>query len=102
MAESRNTAADRLYYPIYFAKQTPTNWVFRLPKSPFDKSKQESVEGMKFTRRHARHWNMTVTPVAGEFTLGKPAGCFVADKDGRTIRIAGASVSVDLHPAGQR
>lgn len=77
------------YYLIYLGKQTPTNWVFRLPKSPFDKSKQETVEGMKFTAEVLDTWNMTVTPVTGEFTLGKPAGYFVADKDGRTIELPG-------------
>ncbi|MFO1515153.1 MAG: DUF5060 domain-containing protein [Verrucomicrobiota bacterium] len=77
------------YYLIYFGKETPTNWLFRLPKSPFDKSKQESVAGMKFTAEVFDTWNMTVTPVAGEFTLGKPAGYFVADRDGRTIELPG-------------
>lgn len=77
------------YYLIYFGKETPTNWVFHLPKSPFDKSKSESVEGMRFTAEVLDTWNMTVTPVAGEFTLGKPAGYFVADKDGSMIELPG-------------
>lgn len=76
------------YYLVYLGKQTPTNWLFRLPKSPFDKSKEgATVEGMKFTAEVLDTWNMTVSPVPGVFTLGKPAGYFVADKDAREIEL---------------
>jgi len=32
---------------------------------------------------------MTVTPVPGIFTLGKPGDYFVADQDGRSIELPG-------------
>jgi hypothetical protein len=76
------------YYLVYLGRQMPTNWMFRLPKSPFDKSKEgTTVEGMKFSAEVLDTWNMTVTPVPGVFTLGEPDGYFVADKDARAIEL---------------
>ncbi len=44
---------------------------------------------MQFTAEVLDTWNMTVTPVLGVFTLGKPAGYFVAEKDARAIELPG-------------
>ena len=71
------------YYLIYFGKQTPTNWSFEIPKPPSTAVK--SAEGLKFTADILDTWNMTVTPVPGEFTLKKKDSYTFADKDGRSI-----------------
>jgi len=75
------------YYLIYFGKQTPTNWVFELPKPPVAAVK--SAEGLRFTAETLDTWNMTVTPVPGEFTLEKKDNYTFADKDGRSIPLPG-------------
>ena len=75
------------YYLIYLGKQTPTNWVFQIPKPPL--GKLQSADGLKFTVEVLDTWNMTITPVEGVFTLEKKDGYFYADKDGRTITLPG-------------
>ena len=75
------------YYLIYFGKETPTNWVFQLPKPPL--GKLQSADGLKFTVDVLDTWNMTVTPVAGVFTLKKKDGYSFADKDGRSVTLPG-------------
>jgi hypothetical protein len=44
---------------------------------------------MKFAAEVLDAWNMTVTPVAGVFTLKKKDDYFLADKDGRSIALPG-------------
>jgi hypothetical protein len=75
------------YYLVYFGKQTPTNWLFQLPKPPL--GKLQSADNLKFTVDVLDTWNMTVTPVAGEFTLKKKDNYTFADKDGRSIALPG-------------
>ena len=75
------------YYLIYFGKETLTNWVFQLPKSPL--GKLQSANGMKFTVEILDTWNMTVTPVEGIFTLKKKDDHFYADQDGRSVALPG-------------
>ena len=76
------------YYLVYLGKQTPTSWDFKLPKLPQGKG-QPPAAGLKFTAEVLDTWNMTVTPVAGVFTLKKTDGYFHADKDGRSIPLPG-------------
>ena len=75
------------YYLIYFGKETPTNWVFQIPKPPL--GKLQSADGLKFTAEVLDTWDMTVTPVGGVFTLKKKDGYSFADKDGRSIVLPG-------------
>ena len=75
------------YYLIYFGKETPTNWLFQLPKPPL--GKLQSAGGLKFTAEILDTWNMTVTSVDGTFTLNKKSGYSFADKDGRSISLPG-------------
>jgi hypothetical protein len=75
------------YYLIYLGKQTPTNWDFQIPKPPL--GKLQSADGMKFTVEVLDTWNMTVTPMPGEFTLKKTGNYFYADKDGRNVPLPG-------------
>jgi hypothetical protein len=75
------------YYLIYFGKQMSTNWLFEIPKPPASVFK--SAEGLKFTADVLDTWNMTVTPVPGEFTLEQKDNYTFADKDGRSIPLPG-------------
>jgi hypothetical protein len=75
------------YYLIYFGKQTPTNWDFQISKPPL--GKLQSADGMKFSVEVLDTWNMTVTPVPGEFTLKKKDNYSYADKDGRSVPLPG-------------
>ncbi|MGC4031279.1 MAG: DUF5605 domain-containing protein [Tepidisphaeraceae bacterium] len=50
------------YYLVYFGKEAPTSWRFELPR-------QGLADGMKFRLDVIDTWNMTVTPVKGEFTV---------------------------------
>jgi hypothetical protein len=81
------------YYLVYLGKRTLTNWVFRLPKPPENKTKGRLPEaGMKFTAEVLDTWNMTVTPVAGAFTLAAPLNYFAMDKDKRSIELRAAHI----------
>ncbi len=73
------------YYLIYLGKQTPTNWVFELPKPPL--GKLQSADNLKFTAEILDTWNMTVTPVDGIFSLKKKNNYTFADADGRSIEL---------------
>ena len=75
------------YYLIYLGKQTPTNWDFQIPKPPL--GKLQSADGMKFTVEVLDTWNMTVTPLPGEFILKKKDNYSYADQDGRSIALPG-------------
>jgi Domain of unknown function (DUF5060)/Domain of unknown function (DUF5605)/Protein of unknown function (DUF4038) len=75
------------YYLIYFGKETPTNWLFQLPKPPL--GKLQSADGLKFKAEILDTWNMTVTPVDGTFTPSKKNGYAFEDKDGRSIDLPG-------------
>lgn len=76
------------YYLAYLGKQSPTNWLFQLPKPPQGKG-NPPADGMKFTAEVLDTWNMTVTPVDGVFTVKKKDNYFLADKDGRSIVLPG-------------
>jgi hypothetical protein len=75
------------YYLIYFGRETPASWTFEIPKPPL--GKLQSADGMKFTAEVLDTWNMTVTPVPGEFTLKKKDNYFYGDASGRAIELPG-------------
>jgi hypothetical protein len=70
------------YYLLYFGKEKPTSWKFELPKPSLE-------NGMKFKVEILDTWNMTTTPVAGDFTTHKTTDYGFADKDGRMIALPG-------------
>lgn len=76
------------YYLIYLGKQKPSKWEFKLPKPPLAKG-QPPADGMKFTAEILDTWNMTVTPVRGQFTLKKKDAYFYIDKEARNIPLPG-------------
>lgn len=50
------------YYLIYFGKQTPTEWLFELPK-------ENLIDGAKFGVEILDTWDMRVTPVDATFEI---------------------------------
>lgn len=50
------------YYLVYFGKEAPAEWRFELPR-------QGLGNGMKFKLEIIDTWNMTITPVDGEFVI---------------------------------
>ncbi|HET7626069.1 MAG TPA: DUF5060 domain-containing protein [Verrucomicrobiae bacterium] len=75
------------YYLVYFGKERPTSWKFLLPKPPL--GKLQSAGELKFKAEVLDTWNMTITPVPGEFTLEKKDNYFFGDKDDRSIELPG-------------
>jgi hypothetical protein len=63
------------YYLIYFGKEKPTEWTFELPKA-------ELTKDMKFRVEILDTWDMTVTPVDGEFTIRIVDGAYRMPGDG--------------------
>jgi hypothetical protein len=66
------------YYLVYFGEQAPAAW-------PFSLYKQGLVAGMKFTAEILDTWNMTITPVEGEFELKAKDDYDFVDKNDRSI-----------------
>ena len=50
------------YYLMYFGHEAPKEWQFSLPRAGL-------AAGMKFHVEIIDTWNMTITPVPGEFTI---------------------------------
>jgi hypothetical protein len=75
------------YYLVYSGKQALTNWDFRIPKPAPDQP--QIADGMKFTAEILDTWNMTVTPVPGEFTLKQKDDSLFADANGHSIPLPG-------------
>ena len=73
---------------VYFGKTEPTAWKFRLPKPPQGKG-QPPAEGLQFAAEVLDTWNMTITPVAGTFTITKETDYFYADRNRRSIPLPG-------------
>src|SRR5665213_365348 len=87
------------YYLVYLGKQTPTNWDFEIPKPAPDQP--QLADGMKFTAEVLDTWNMTVTPVLGEFTLKRIDDSFYADANGRSIPLPGKPyIAIRIKRAG--
>jgi hypothetical protein len=70
------------YYLIYFGREQPTNWGFQLYK-------RGVTEGMRFQVEVIDTWNMTLTPVAGEFVAHKQGNYYFADARGRSVPLPG-------------
>jgi hypothetical protein len=78
------------YYLVYFGKESPGKWEFKLPRRKRD-DPNELAGGTRFHVDVLDTWNMTVTPVEGLFTIGQPAEAdYVAvDVDGRWVEVPG-------------
>jgi hypothetical protein len=87
------------YNLVYLGKQTPTNWDFEIPKPAPDQP--QIADGMKFTAEVLDTWNMTVTPVSGEFTLKQKDDSLYADANGRSIPLPGQQyIAIRIKRAG--
>jgi hypothetical protein len=75
------------YYLIYLGKSQPPSWEFKLPKPLGGGGILE--DGMKFKIEILDTWNMTVTPVAGIFTLKRISDYFYGDHADRQIELPG-------------
>jgi hypothetical protein len=76
------------YYLVYFGQHSPGKWKFQLPRRKRD-APSELAGGMKFKADILDTWNMTVTPVDGEFEIREPKdGEYTAHEvAGRTIEL---------------
>jgi len=70
------------YYLTYFGHDTPTNWVFALYK-------RGVTDGMRFKVDVIDTWNMTITPIEGEFVTKKQDSYTFADAQGRSVPLPG-------------
>lgn len=70
------------YYLTYFGRATPTQWVFELYK-------RDITDGMRFAVDVIDTWNMTITPIAGEFVTKKKDNYHFVDASGRTVSLPG-------------
>lgn len=70
------------YYLIYFGHEKLTTWPFRLYKNGV-------ADGMRFKVEVLDTWEMTVTPVEGEFVLKQSGMYDFLDVNGRAISLPG-------------
>lgn len=70
------------YYLTYFGANTPKSWSFVLPKEGLK-------DGDSFTADIIDTWAMTITPVAGTFTVKAQGKYDFADAQGRSISLPG-------------
>jgi hypothetical protein len=76
------------YYLVYFGKNSPGKWKFQLPRRKRD-DPNELPGGMKFKIDVLDTWDMTITPVDGEFEIRQPKDedYTVYDTRDRTIEL---------------
>ena len=82
------------YYLLYFAREAPAAWPFLLPQGhapwwPCAIPYERLADGMQFRVDVIDTWNMTITPVAGVFTLQARDRYSFADREGRSIPLPG-------------
>ncbi|QDU90411.1 Putative endoglucanase [Pirellulimonas nuda] len=70
------------YYLVYFGTSQPKTWEFSLPR-------HELEDGMTFKAEVLDTWNMTTTPVDGEFHAKSHSQYEFKDAEGRSIDLPG-------------
>ena len=70
------------YYLTYFGRAAPRSWEFQLYK-------RGVVAGMRFKVDVIDTWNMTITPMAGEFVTKQKDGYHFTDAKGRSVSLPG-------------
>jgi hypothetical protein len=70
------------YYLVYFGREAPTAWPFLLYRNGL-------VDGMKFRIEVIDTWNMTITPVEGDFVTKKKDRYMFADQNDRAVSLPG-------------
>lgn len=66
------------YYLTYFGRETPSRWPFQLYRDGVE-------EGQRFRIELIDTWNMTITPVEGEFVATRKDSYHFVDAGGRTV-----------------
>jgi hypothetical protein len=70
------------FYLVYLGKDRPSEWVFELPRAGLK-------TGMRFKAEVLDTWDMTATPVAGEFTIVADKGYRYRSEGERAIKLPG-------------
>jgi hypothetical protein len=83
------------YYLMYFGREAPAAWRFEIPSNGV-------ADGMRFHADVIDTWNMTITPVPGEFTAVRRDAHSFVDRDGRPVPLPGQpGIAVRLVRAGE-
>lgn len=69
-------------YLHYFGRETPASWTFQLYRDNL-------AEGMRFKVEIINVWDMTITPVEGEFVLKRKDRYHFVDASGRAVALPG-------------
>lgn len=78
-----NTAGvPGVYYLTYFGREQPTEWTFQLYKNGV-------AEGQRYKVDVIDTWNMTISPVEGDFVTKKLDAYHFVDASGRTVKLPG-------------
>lgn len=75
--------ADRKHILIYFGREQPADWIFKLP------AKTGLPDGTRFQAEIIDTWNMTRQPVSAVFTLKKTGDYEISDAAGGRIDLSG-------------
>lgn len=70
------------YYLVYLGAEAPTEWEFILPRN-------ELEEGMRFRVEVLDTWDMTATPVEGEFVAKRSSQYLFGEASGRKVVLPG-------------
>ncbi len=73
------------HYLVYFGKEMPAEWEFDLPARCDNFAKL--APGTRLKAEIIDTWNLTVTPVEGEFVTAKADSYRLRDQKGRKIRL---------------
>ena len=71
-----------LYYLTYFGHEKPTEWTFKLYKNGVNDGQRYGVDIIDT-------WDMSITPVAGEFVAKKLDNYFFGDASDRKVQLPG-------------
>jgi hypothetical protein len=75
------------YYLHYFGRQSPQSWPFQLFRTGL-------TEGMRFNVEIIDVWEMTITPVTGEFITKREDRYHFVATDGRSVTLPGSVIGV--------
>jgi hypothetical protein len=84
------------YYLHYFGRQSPQSWPFQLFRTGL-------AEGMSFNVEIIDVWEMTITPVAGEFITKREDRYHFVATDGRSVTLPGKpGIALRIRRTGDR
>ena len=80
--DTRTAGQPGIYYLTYFGHETPTSWTFQLYKNGVADDQHYKVDVIDT-------WDMTITPVPGEFVTKKKDMYSFVDAQGRAVTLPG-------------